>query len=517
MEPQDTGLEANLLQEIGHVLGEVLDLDRTLEKFLGLLAASSAMTKGLVILPDPESGALVLRTSKGLGPGEADAVLAFMGENPRLACLAAGEGCAWASLKEKPRVFDKPPLVRWDKGDFAFLGMPLTMAGGACGLLLVDRLFGESIPAAEDRRVLSRLASLLVRLVDLHNRVKAREEKWRWENLSLRAELAHGHQHLLVGESPAIQALKHTITKVAESRAPVMLIGETGAGKTLMARLIHELSPRAGRPFIKTNCAALAGDLLEGELFGGETRARAGAGRLEEADGGSLFLAEVDRLNPVLQAKVLRFLEDQEFRRLGGGKIRRAEVRLLSATRTDLPQAVREGRFLEELCTKLAVFLLHVPPLRERREDIPALLNHFLDNVSREYGHRFYLTQPAQEVLTAYAWPGNVREMEHLVERLAVMAESSEIDLEDLPPQVHGKGSKPDSPPVILSRLKELEKREIVAALERHQWVQSQAAMELGLTLRQMGYRVKQFGLEKLVKERRTRGTVAKSKLFRDS
>lgn len=507
MEPPDAGLELNILNELEHVLGEVSDLDRALERFLRVLAASSAMTKGLIILPDLESGVPVLRASQGIGSHEADAALTFMRESPPHPCLTSGAGCAWQSLGQEPLILDRLPSDQKHEGGIAFLGMPVSVAGQPGGLLAVDRLFTDDLPLAEDGRVLGRLTSLLARLVDLHHHLKAREEKWRWESPSLKAELAQGHRPLLVGESPVTQVLKHTITKVAESRAPVMLVGEAGVGKTLMARLIHELSPRAGRPFLKINCAALAEDFLDAELFGRETGA---PGRLEEADGGALFLAEVDRLSLVLQDKVLRFLEDQEFRRLGGGNLRRAEVRLMSATRNDLREAVREGRFLEELFTNLAVFLLHVPPLRERREDIPALLNHFLDQVSHEYGRRFYLTRPAQEVLTAYDWPGNVREMEHMVERLAVMSEGSEIDVADLPPQGLGKEEKPDTAPASLSRLKELEKREILAALERHQWVQSQAAMELGLTLRQMGYRVKQFGLDKLVKERRSRGTAAR-------
>ncbi len=516
MDPHTAGLESRILSEICHILGEVFDLDRAFKKFLTLLGAFSSMTQGVIILKDPESGSVLIRASHGFMPGEAESAGELLGEKSLSQILVAREGFALPSLRQKPLALDKLKPNLWEKARIAFLGAPVLTDEVSLGVLLVDRIFADHIPVAEDLGVLSRLASLIAGLVNLHHTVKAREERWRWENMSLRAELAHGHQHLLVGESPATQALKHTITKVAESRAPVVLIGETGTGKTLMARLIHELSPRAGQPFVKVNCASLAEDLLEAELFGCAKGALAGSGkarvgRLEEADGGTLLLTEVDRLPQVLQVKILRFLEDQEFRRMGGTKIRQAEVRVIGAVQKDLRTTVKEGGFLEELHNQLAIFPIHVPPLRERREDIPALLNFFLDNVSREYGRRFYLTQQAQEVLTAYNWPGNVRELEHLVERLAVMADGSEIDLKDLPPYV-GRGKKSEAAPATLSRLKELEKREIVAALERHLWVQSQAAMELGLTLRQMGYRVKQFGLDKLVKERRTRRTASKSK-----
>jgi Nif-specific regulatory protein len=250
-------------------------------------------------------------------------------------------------------------------------------------------------------------------------------------------------------------------------------------------------------------------NLLEIELFGMEKGAspgvvRAKPGRLEEADGGSLFLDEVEVLSLPLQAKLLRFLQEREFERLGSARTRSVEVRIIAATTTDLTDQVNAGSFREDLSYLLGVFPIRVPPLRDRREDIPPLLDHFMDKVSGEYGRRFYFTQKAQSVLQKYSWSGNVREMENLVERLCIMVEGSEIGLKDLPTYVSPAGA-PAEPEdqAFLSRLKEMEKREIMAALERHHWIQSQAAMDLGLTLRQIGYRVKQFGLERLIKEQR--------------
>jgi len=311
---------------------------------------------------------------------------------------------------------------------------------------------------------------------------------------------------------------RQLIKKVAPVKASVLLMGESGTGKTLLARVVHALSPRAKYPFLKINCASLPENLLEIELFGIEKGASPGAvrakpGRLEEADGGSLFLDEVETLSLPLQAKLLRFLQEREFERLGSARTRKVDVRIIAATTSDLTAQVSAGAFREDLSYLLSVFPIRVPPLRERPEDIPPLLDHFMDKVSEEYGRRFYFTQKAQAVLQEYNWSGNVREMENLVERLCILVEGSEIDLKDLPAYLSPAGVKTDpEDQAFLSRLKEMEKREIVAALERNHWIQSQAAMDLGLTLRQVGYRVKQFGLERLIKEQRGLGLGSKLK-----
>jgi Nif-specific regulatory protein len=301
--------------------------------------------------------------------------------------------------------------------------------------------------------------------------------------------------------------VQQLVEKVAPTSATVLLLGESGAGKTLAARLIHELSDRAHHPFVKVNCAAIPEEVLEAELFGqaeGPLSGIKGArpGRLEEAHKGALLLDEIGELSPGTQGKLLRFLQEKEFERVGGG-VRRVDVRVIAATNTELEKAVERGEFREDLYYRLNVFPITIPPLRRRREDIPSLLNHFLERLSREYGRRLVLTPAALDALVKYDWPGNVREMENLMERLSILVESGSIDVGDIPaslfssPAAHvHRGGAPMS-------LQEMEKNEVVTALERHRWVQSRAARELGLTLRQMGYRVKKFGLEQLVHQRR--------------
>jgi two-component system response regulator GlrR len=239
-----------------------------------------------------------------------------------------------------------------------------------------------------------------------------------------------GLRHL-VGESPSFLAAVEKIPLVARCEASVLLFGETGTGKELVARAIHYLSPRARRPFIAVNCGAIPTELVENELFGHERSAYTGAvtpqvGVVQEAEGGTLLLDEVDSLPLLAQVKLLRFLQEKEFRPLGSSRTRRADVRVLAAANTDLETAVREGRMRQDLYYRLNVIPLRLPPLRERREDIPHLARHFLRKHSGER-RAPSLSPQALDVLVGYDWPGNVRELEHVLERAVILAPDEEL------------------------------------------------------------------------------------------
>jgi Nif-specific regulatory protein len=513
MEPTLNEPEIKVLCEITKISGQALDLDQALQAVLAILADSLALQRGAVALKDPETGQLRICASHGLNFEARRGGIAHLDETGAslifrtaqlFVVLGASQEIVFLSQAESPNL---------DKRQVSFIGAPLILNGAPQGVLSVDRLHGEEVALVEDIRFLSLVATLMVQFVSLNLQVRAREEQLRQENLWLRAELSEKSPDLvIVGKSPAITAVRQLINKVALVKASVLLAGESGTGKTLIARVIHELSLRAKYPLLKINCAHLPENLLEIDLFGLEKDAspevvRAKPGRLEEADGGSVFLEEVEALSRPLQAKLLRFLQEREFERLGGARTHKVDVRIIAATAGDLTTMVKAGAFREDLAYLLSGFVIRLPALRERREDLTPLLDHFLDKVSNEYGRRFYFTRKAQAVLEEYAWPGNVREMENLVERLCLMVEGAEIDLKDLPAYLTPVGAKAEpEDQAFLSRLKEMEKREIVAALERNHWIQSQAAMDLGLTLRQIGYRVKQFGLERLVKEQRGLG-----------
>jgi DNA-binding NtrC family response regulator len=293
--------------------------------------------------------------------------------------------------------------------------------------------------------------------------------------------------------------------RVAASRATVLLQGESGTGKELLARLIHHLSPRAARRIIAVNCGALHENLLESELFGHEKGAFTGAtarriGRFEEADGGTLFLDEIGELTPQVQIKLLRFLQEHEFQRLGGNQTLRTDVRVISATNRDLEQRVKEGAFREDLFYRLNVVLMSLPPLRERKEDIPILINHFLKRYAEENGKEIAgLSSEAQDVLLKYDYPGNVRELENIIERAVVIAREDVISVEDLPfsesMEETAAGRKTEES-LLRGSIEELEKKLIVEAMEKASEHQSRAAELLGISERMLRYKLKKYGLK---------------------
>ncbi len=254
----------------------------------------------------------------------------------------------------------------------------------------------------------------------------------------------------VIGSSPAFRRMMTLVEQVADSSATVLIQGESGAGKELVASTIHRRSPRSRGPFVAVNCAALPETLLESELFGYEKGAFTGAagrkeGRFELADGGTLFLDEVSDLSPVTQPKILRVLQEGEFERLGGTKTLRVDVRIVTATNQDLAQMVREKRFREDLYYRLKVITINVPPLREKREDIRVLAQHFLRLYAAKNNRRLEgFTEDAVRRLEAYAWPGNVRELENVIERGVVLAQGALMDVTDLPEEIAGATPLPE-------------------------------------------------------------------------
>jgi DNA-binding NtrC family response regulator len=342
----------------------------------------------------------------------------------------------------------------------------------------------------------------------------------REENVRLKEELGHRYRFdNIVGSGAKMQELLGAVTRVAPTRATVLLCGESGVGKDLIARAIHHHSPRAAQPFVKINCTALPENLMESELFGYEKGAFTGAtttkpGKFEQADGGTVFLDEIGDVPPGIQVKLLRILQEREFERLGSNKTRQIDVRVIAATNVDLRRALEEGNFREDLYYRLNVFPLTIPSLRDRSEDIPLLAEHFLRKCAKELGSPVNgLSEAAQRKLVAYHWPGNVRELENVMERSLLYASGTLLQPEDIrldhaPKRLvpgNGNGQAPSTNgggnggseflPEGVS-LDEHEQNLIREALRRAGGNKSQAARMLGLTRNALRYRLSQMGLE---------------------
>jgi len=309
----------------------------------------------------------------------------------------------------------------------------------------------------------------------------------------------------IVGSSPAMQQIKDLLVKIAGSPAStVLLTGESGTGKDLAAKVIHYASSRASRPFMNITCSALTDTLLEAELFGHERGAFTDArqqkrGLLESADGGSVFLDEIGEMAPTLQAKLLRFLEEKMFKRVGGAQDIHVDVRIIAATNKNLEEEVRNGTFREDLYYRLDVLPVRLPPLRERAADISVLVKYYIDQFNREFRKRVLGATPKVfAALERYPWPGNVREVRNAVERAMLLAENDRLDLEDFP--LLGSRSEMAEGvqlPTGDLNLEKLEQDLVAQALERTQWNQTRAAALLGLNRDQIRYRIEKFGLSK--------------------
>ena len=341
------------------------------------------------------------------------------------------------------------------------------------------------------------------------------------ENETLKAQLDRRYGlETMIGESPAMQEVFDIIRQAAPTTATVLIQGESGTGKELAARAIHQLSPRAKGPFIAVHCAALAPTLLESELFGHEKGAFTGAterriGRFEMADGGTLFLDEVSEIDPAIQTKLLRVLEERRFERVGGRQTIEVDIRLVAATNRDLKALVEAGTFRRDLFFRLDVVTLTMPPLRKRKEDIPLLVQARLREFSEKHGKPVReLTPEAMEILMRYDWPGNVRELRNTIERMVVLARDSRLTVRDIPAAIRSAVTAPSAAEglattSLIRPLEETEKQIILAALKKFGGNKTLTARELGISRRTLHRKLKTYETEGASLEGASGGSVS--------
>ncbi len=354
-------------------------------------------------------------------------------------------------------------------------------------------------------------------LAVLENKITKLAKQIKIKNTNRAQTWIHPSVQHLVGESAQTRQLRQIIARIAPTRSSVLITGPSGVGKELVARALHEASSRRDEPFVALNCAALAPTLLESELFGHEKGAFTGAasrriGRFELAHKGTLFLDEVGEIDPGVQVKLLRVLQDGEFERVGGTETIKVDVRIVAATNRDLRQAIAQGTFREDFYYRLNVFSIYVPPLKDRPDDIPALVDHFLHQFSMELGKEVYeVDDEIIEIFLKYPWPGNIRELENIMERAVVLATGSQITINEMPYELlkymESKGSmislheesstKMENNDLPLEQHTErVEKELILRALEKFHWNKTKAAEQLGIKRTTLQYKIKKLGLE---------------------
>lgn len=511
-------LELDALCEIAQLVGSAAELLTTLNETFRILNETLHMKRATLFLLDETGKRLAIKASYGLSEKEKQRGVYRLDEGVCGKVFRTRYPFVVPDINNEPLFLNKTKSRKDIKKDkISFIGVPVILRKEPVGVLTVDRLFGPDVSFEEDIHFITVVATLIAQFLELDKVLKEKEKIWVEENRSLRAELDKRYsRHNIIGQSKVMGEVFKLIDMVAPSRATAIILGESGTGKELVARAIHQASNRSNEKFIKINCAALPENLLESELLGHEKGAFTGAvamkmGRFEIADGGTLFLDEIGELPLNLQAKLLRVLQEKQFERLGGTKTITVDVRIIAATNVNLEQAVEKGSFRADLYYRLNVVPLMLPPLRERAEDVPLLIDFFLRESNERNGRNLRLSAEMVSFLKKYAWPGNVRELQNLIERLVIMTSGEWGKVGDLPSFMVAEQesalvtSAEEVAPSILVKdaslvsgasLQEMERDVVEAALRRNGWIQARAARELGLTQRQIGYKVKKFNIE---------------------
>jgi Nif-specific regulatory protein len=490
------------LLEVSRVLNASFDLEKNLSRTMRVIGDFLEMERGSVFLLDQHSKELKIVAAHGLTKEQIERGKYKIGEGIVGRVLEKGSNLVIPNVGEEPLFLNKTGS-RFKKSGISFLCVPIKFKGESIGVLSADRIFRDrAITIDEDIRVLEIIASIIAQYAVLWKHYKETEQER--ENLRLQLKGKYSLPNI-IGTSDRMQEVFEAVHRVSDSKATVILYGESGTGKELIAKAVHYMSPRAKDPFVKFNCASIPEGLLESELFGHEKGAFTGAitsrkGRFELANGGTILLDEVGDLPINLQPKILRVLQEREFERVGGEKTIKVDVRLIAATSRNLEELVSRGKFREDLFYRLNVVPIFMPALRERKEDIPLLVEFFLKKFNEENKKTVSISPDSMRILSDYDWHGNVRELENTIERLVVMSDKGVIRPSDLP--INLKLPSPDEmiqKESLKAGIEDIEKSSILDALAKTGWIQAKAARMIGLTPRQIGYKMKKYGLSSSV------------------
>ncbi len=440
--------ELDILEQISQILGDGLELSQLFQRVMSLLSEKLHIQRSALVLWDQASGQLRIVASTGLSTQEQQRGRYAVGEGVTGQVLASGEPAVIKDIASHPEFLNRTGSRDLDEAGhepkpISFICVPVNDGGQTVGTISIDKPYIDDEHLHADTRLLTIVAGSIAQTIRIHNLIQVEKGHWLEETQLLRDNLRGKYKFdNIIGSSSAMLDVLAMIGQVASSRATVLLLGETGCGKELIAKAIHFNSPRADQPLIRINCGALSPQLLESELFGHVRGAFTGAtkdkvGRFEAAEGGSIFLDEIGTLDPQLQVKLLRVLQEREFERVGDHRTVKVDTRIIAATNLDLEDEVRKGTFREDLYYRLNVVQINLPPLRKRREDIPRLIDFFLDkyNTENQRGLR-KINRDVLNTLLRYPWPGNVRELENAMERAVVLSTGEDLSVDLLPLQI---------------------------------------------------------------------------------
>lgn len=499
--------DVTCLYEITKALASAINLNDCLEQIMKTLAELKSMDNGTITILKPFTGNLEIEVAHGLSPENKKRGKYRLGEGITGKVVETGEPIIVPNIANEPRFLNKTGARgNTPSQNKSFLCVPIKDENQVIGSLSVDRIYknGLDSQADADLRFLTILSGLIAQTTRRIQIVNKEQEGLRVENLKLKRELSEKNRiNDIIGNSTRMQDVYDMVHRVVDSNATVLLRGESGTGKTLVAKSLHYNSQRRNKPFLVVNCSALPETLLESELFGHEKGAFTGAierriGRFEQAEGGTLFLDEIGDISPSVQIKLLHVVQERCFQRLGSTQTIQSNVRLVAATNKDLERAVKEGAFREDLYYRLNVFPVYMPPLRERRTDILLLAEYFLDKYARENNKKITrISTPAIDMLIQYHWPGNVRELQNCMERAVLICDDESIKAIHLPPTLQlSDASKLHNLPSLGGLVENFEKELIIESLKHHNGNQTKTAESLNTSLRIINYKIHQYNID---------------------
>jgi Nif-specific regulatory protein len=496
--------ELETLYRISHILSVVKNQKQSLAEILDVLDSELGLNRGTVTLLGPDGSEIRIEVAHNLSQENSRKIRYRMGEGVTGKVMQLGKAIIVPKVSQEPLFLNR--FERWNvnKEEISFICVPISIGQEVIGAISVDRVFVETALLDEDMRVLSIIASMVANDVRIRREIALRKQKLEDENLRLRHELEDRFRpENIIGNSNAMRDVYRQIHQVAASDTTVLIRGESGTGKELVAHAIHYLSPRADKPFVRVNCAALNENLLESELFGHEKGAFTGAiqsrkGRIEEAECGTLFLDEIGDFSPVTQVKLLRVLQERQFERVGSNRTLKNNARIIVATNRDLEKAMDAGTFRQDFYYRVNVFPIFLPHLRDRKDDILLLADYFVEQYSSKMDKDVRrISTPAINMMVAYHWPGNVRELENCIERAVLLSADGVIHGHHLPPTLQTSDA---SDTIGIGSLQEkvnlFERDIIVDALKRCNGNLAATARDLKTTARILGYKVKELEID---------------------